>query len=56
MTGEQVAEPLVTSEQVVQSVGTGGRVPTVVADRSNEQEENSEWFWLILEQAGYERW
>ena len=56
VTGAQVVEPVVTSEQVAPSTGPGGRVPTVVADRSNQQEENSEWFWLILEQACYERW
>ena len=56
VTGAQVVEPVVTSEQVAPSTGPGGRVPTVVADRSSQQEENSEWFWLILEQACYERW
>ena len=51
VTGAQVAETTATSEPVAPSAETGGRVPTAVADRSSQQEENSEWFWLILEQA-----
>lgn len=51
VTGAQVAETTATSEPVAPSAETGGRVPTAVAARSSQQEENSEWFWLILEQA-----
>ena len=50
-TGGQVAGPLAAGEQVNPSAVTGERVLTAVADRPSQQEENSEWFWLILEQA-----
>ncbi len=30
--------------------------PTLPVDGTAPQEDNIEWFWLLLEQSGFERW
>ena len=41
----------------VSSVGRGTGVElNPPADVANNQDDTSEWFWLLLEQSGYERW
>ena len=30
--------------------------PTLPVDRTTPQEDNNKWFWLLLEQPGFERW
>ena len=49
--------PNQASTTKISSVGKGtGVVVNPPADVANNQDDTSEWFWLLLEQSGYERW
>ena len=56
LTGEPGVNPTVTGGPGVNPTVTGSPVPTVAEDRSRQREDNSEWFWVLLEHARYERW
>ena len=52
----EVVGPTLTGEPGVNPTLTGSPIPTVAEDRSRKREDNSEWFWVLLEHARYERW
>ena len=45
--------PTTTASSVNRGTGVGVTPP---ADVAANQEDTSDWFWLLLEQAGYSRW
>ena len=45
-----------TSEPTVGARGRPQPVPEVTGDVASNESEAAEWFWRLLEQAGYERW
>ena len=50
------AEPAQADSPTAEVVAKRVALPTPVADVANQGEGDSDWFWSILEQSGYERW
>lgn len=53
--GEETHPNCPTAEALTKGV-TGEQVPGTLVDGASHVDDESNWFWLILEQAGYERW
>ena len=52
---DEELKPSPTAEQGLPEV-KDGPVTSIPADVSLAESESSEWFWVLLEQVGYERW
>ena len=52
---EVVLEPTPIAEVSPSTVETN-MTPTLPVDGTTPQEDNNEWFWLLLEQSGFKRW
>ena len=52
---EDAAEPNPATTASSVNKGTSVEV-TPPADVATDQEDTSDWFWLLLEQSGYSRW